>query len=91
LGFQDEMWWSRAQRDPGQPTLHAWSDQDAELRLVQQTTAKDDPDPKTLACYGLLLSCPAAPDTLPQPLWLRFVEHRPLSRLTIHYLSGLVL
>jgi DDE superfamily endonuclease len=83
LGFQDEVWWSRI----SQPTLHAWSDQDSGLRLMEQTTKKDDPEPKALACYGLLLSCPAAPETLPEQVWLRFVENRPLSPLTTQYLA----
>jgi hypothetical protein len=83
LGFADEVWWSRV----AQPSLHAWSEQEQALRLVEQTLAQDDPDPKALACYGLLLSCPAAPDTLPEQIWLRFVENRPVSTLTIHYLA----
>ncbi len=62
LGFQDEVWWSRVT----QPNVHAWAEEDAGLRLVAQTTAKDDPDPKALACYGLLVACPAAPETLPE-------------------------
>ena len=49
--------------------------------------AQDDPDPKALACYGLLVSCPAAPETLPEQIWLRFVEGRPVSAITIHYLA----
>lgn len=77
------MWWSRVR----QPHLRAWTDKDEVLRLLEQTTAKDDPDPKALACYGLLVSCPAAPETLPQQLWLRFVEHRPLSPVTTQYLA----
>ena len=83
MGFQDEVWWSRVT----QPNLHAWSDKDEVLRLVEQTTAKDDPDPKALACYGLLVSCPAAPETLPEQVWLRFVEHRPVSPVTTQYLA----
>ena len=62
LGFQDEVWWSRVT----QPHVHAWTAEDTVLRLVEQTTARDDPDPKALACYGLLVSCPAAPATLPE-------------------------
>jgi len=83
LGFQDEVWWSRVTH----PNLHAWTDKDEVLRLVEQTTAKDDPDPKALACYGLLVSCPAAPDTLPEQVWLRFVLNRPLSFVTTQYLA----
>ncbi len=83
LGFQDEVWWSRVT----QPTLHAWADADSELRLIEQTAPKDDPDPQALACYGLLVSCPAAPETLPEQIWLRFVEDRPVSAVTTQYLA----
>ena len=69
MGFQDEVWWSRVT----QPNVHTWSDQDSALRLVQQTTTKDDPDPKALACYGLLVSCPADHASLPEQICLRFV------------------
>ena len=77
------MWWSRVT----QPDLHAWTEEGEVLRLVEQTPAQDDPDPKALACYGLLVSCPAAPDTLPEQVWLRFVEQRPLSPITTQYLA----
>ena len=70
-----------------QPHLHAWADGDAALRLVEQTAPKDDPDRKALACYGLLVSCPAAPATLPEQVWLRFVEDRPISAVTTQYLA----
>ena len=83
LGFQDEVWWSRVR----QPHLHAWAPEGEALHLVEQTVAKCDPDPKALACYGLLISCPAAPESLPEQVWLRFVEGRPVSALTIQYLA----
>ena len=83
MGFQDETWWSRVT----QPTLHAWVDQDRAWRLVEQTVPKDDPDPKALACYGLLVSCPAAPVTLPEQVWLRFVAGRPISGVTTQFLA----
>ena len=51
LGFQDEVWWSRLAR----PALYSWAEPDQPLRLVEQAVAKDDPDPKALACYGLLV------------------------------------
>src|SRR5712691_9273812 len=44
-GFQDEVWWSRL----AAPNLHAWTP-DQPLRLVDQTVAKTDPDPKAIAC-----------------------------------------
>jgi transposase len=67
--------------------VQAWAAEGETLRLVEQTVAKDDPDPKALACYGLLVSCPAAPETLPEQVWLRFVEKRPLSAVTTQYLA----
>lgn len=83
LGFEDEVWWSRVT----QPHLHAWAPDGEALHLVEQSVKKDDPDPKALACYGLLVSCPAAPNTLPEQVWLRFAANRPLSSITIQYLT----
>jgi hypothetical protein len=61
-----------------QPSLHTWTDEP--LRLVEQSVAKHDPDPKALACYGLLL--PATDE-----LWLRFVDGRPVSAITTQFLA----
>ncbi len=83
--FKDEVWWSRVT----QPHLQAWADADAAWRLVEQTAPKDDPDRKALACYGLLVSCPGAPETLPEQVWLRFVEERPVSAVTTQYLESI--
>jgi transposase len=76
LGFEDEVWWSRL----AAPALHAWADTGQPLRLVEQTVAKHDPDPKALACYGLLL-----PDT--HEVWLRFLDGRPVSAVTTVFLT----
>jgi hypothetical protein len=70
-----------------QPNLHAWADAAAAVRLIEQESPKDDPDPKALACYGLLISCPAAPASLPEQVWLRFVDGRPISAVTTQYLT----
>lgn len=67
--------------------LHAWVDDGKPLRLVEQTVPKGDPDPKALACYGLLVSCPAAPATLDEQVWLRFVDGRPISGVTTQFLD----
>ena len=83
LGFQDEVWWSRLAR----PSLRTWADEDDYLRLVEQTVAKDDPDPKALACYGLLLRADPAAEDATDRLWLRFVDGRPVSPVTIDYLD----
>lgn len=83
MGFQDETWWSRVT----QPHMRAWAEEGEALRLIEQTSPADDPDPKALACYGLLVSCPAAPDTLPEQVWLRFVDGHPISAVTTQYLQ----
>jgi len=65
-----------------QPSLHTWTDQPT--RLIEQSVAKDDPDPKALACYGLLLR-PSGSD--PEDLMLRFVDGRPISAITTPFLA----
>jgi DDE superfamily endonuclease len=54
------------------------SEQD--LHLVEQTVAAHDPEPKALACYGLL-----RPDI--NKVWLRFVDGRPVSGITTQFLA----
>ena len=50
---------------------------------MEQTVAKNDPDPKALACYGLLL-----PDLAATPqVWLRFLAGRPVSAATTAFLA----
>lgn len=80
MGYEDETWWSRVAR----PALHAWTE-GAPLHLVEQTVADDDPDPKALACYGLLVQ---PGDAAPEDIWLRFVDGRPVSPLTTVFLDG---
>jgi transposase len=48
------------------------------------TLPTDDPDPKALACYGLLLR-PEPQQT--EQMWLRFVTGRPVSAVTIDFLA----
>lgn len=76
LGFQDETWWSRFT----QPSRHTWTELDRPLRLIEQTVAISDPDPKALACYGLL-----RPDL--DRVWLRFVTGQPVSAITTQFLQ----
>jgi transposase len=82
LGFEDEVWWSRL----AQPALHAWQDDDYPLHLMAQTVARDDPDPKALACYGLLARWWADRTQRCEEMWLRFVDGRPVSAVTIDFL-----
>lgn len=51
LGFEDECWWSRV----AQPALHSFSETGQPLHLVEQSVAKDDPNPKAISCYGLYM------------------------------------
>jgi hypothetical protein len=84
LGFEDEVWWSRLAR----PALHAWAEPNRPLRLVEQAVAKADPDPKALACYGLLVRWWEQPDRpAHEETWLRFVDGRPVSALTTQFLA----
>lgn len=65
-----------------QPSLHTWTGEP--LRLIEQSVARDDPDPKALACYGLLVR-PVGDD--PEELMLRFVDDRPVSAITTQFLA----
>jgi len=69
------------------PALHSWAEPTEPLRLVEQTVAKDDPDPKALACYGLLVRWAEPVGSWHEEAWLRFVSGRPLSGITTQYLA----
>jgi hypothetical protein len=75
LGFGDESWWSRV----AQPALHSWT-AEKPLRLIEQEIPTGDPDPKALACYGLLR-------TDANEVGLRFVDGRPVSHGTTTFLA----
>src|SRR5262249_384399 len=80
LGFGCEVWGSRL----AQPNPHGWTDAETSDKVQERSRPPDDPDPKALACYGLLLR--------PGPLqadqmWLRFVTGRPVSAVTIEFLA----
>ena len=84
LGFEDEAWFSRLAR----PRMHTWGQVGNPLRLVEQSLPKDDPDPKALACYGLLVRW-LHPEGMPQEeVWLRFVDGRPVGGVTTGFLAG---
>src|ERR687897_398931 len=76
IGFEDETWWSRL----ALPSLNSWAQAGEPMRLIQQSVAKDDPDPKANSCYGLYL-----PEF--EEVWLRFVDGRPVSSITTRFLS----
>jgi hypothetical protein len=80
LGFGDEVWWSRL----AQPNQHGWTNAETTPKLQKLTPATDDPDPKALACDGLLVR-PGSQQA--DQMWLRFVTGRPVSAVTIAFLA----
>jgi hypothetical protein len=87
IGFLDEVWWSRF----ALPRMHAWQDEDHPLRLVEQSWKKGDPDPKALACYGVLWQEGAPEEPQRDQMWLRFVTGRNRSvRSAFSFCSGVV-
>lgn len=70
--------WSRV----SQPNLHSWSEKDEPLRLQERSRDKNDPDPKALACYGML-------EAESGRMHLRFVSGRPVSQVTTDFLEWL--
>jgi DDE superfamily endonuclease len=83
LGFEDETWWSRV----AQPALHAWMPAQQPLRLMEQTVPAADPTPKALACYGLLVQERASQGVSQEHVWVRFATARPVSALTVEFLT----
>ena len=69
-----------------QPRLRTWAEVNQPLRLQELERPKEDQDPKALACYGLLVRRPGHP-TVKERMWLRFVDGRPLSAVTIDFLK----
>lgn len=78
VGYVDEVWWSRV----SQPNLHSWSEKDEPLRLQELIKDKNDPDPKALACYGMLSADNGR-------MHLRFVSGRPERGVTTDFLEWL--
>ena len=78
-GFADEVWWSRL----AQPSRHTWAPAAHPLRLVEQSVAPTDPDPKALSSYGLLVRQSGHREEV----WLRFVAGRPVSAITTQFLD----
>ena len=83
LGFEDETWWSRV----AQPALHAWTPAQPPLRLIEHPVPSADADPKALACYGLLGQERTTQGVSQEHVWLRFVTARPVSALTVEFLT----
>jgi len=83
IGFLDQVWWSRF----ALPRVWAWQDRDHPVRLIEQVWQKNDPDPKALACYGVLWQEGPPDDPVRDQMWLRFVAGRPVSAITTQFLD----
>jgi hypothetical protein len=83
IGFLDEVWWSRF----ALPRMHAWQSEDRPARLIEQAWKKGDPDPKALACHGVLWQEGIPDDPVREQMWLRFVTGRPVSDISIQFLD----
>jgi predicted NACHT family NTPase len=57
------------------------------VRLMEQVWQKNDPDPKALACYGVLWQEGPLADPTREQMWLRFVTGRPVSDITTQFLD----
>ena len=82
VGCGDAVWWSRL----AQPDHHAWPEAAATHKWQELSRPTAEPDPKALACYGLLLRPGAQRQA--DPMWLRLVTGRPVSAVTIECLAG---
>jgi len=83
IGFEDETWWSRFAR----PNLHAWSDKDQNLRLIEQSVPKEDKSPKAVAAYGMLLRYQGDREQPEEQIQLRFIQGQPVSLATQAFLK----
>jgi transposase len=67
--------------------MASWTDDGAPLRLVEQRVGRGDPDPKAVACDGLLTRAWDETGRQDEQLWVRFVDGRPMSALTTQFLA----
>ena len=83
IGFLDEVWWSRF----ALPVASGWQSESQPLRFVEQRWAKDDPEPKALACYGVLWQRGPVEQPIRDRMSLRFVDGRPVSEIPTQFLT----
>ena len=69
------------------PRMHTWQDAEQPFRLVEQSWQKADPDPKALACSGVLWQEGTTDQPRREQMWLRFVTGRPVSAITTQFLE----
>jgi hypothetical protein len=81
LGCGDAVWWSRL----AQPARHTWAPDAQAVHVGEKVRSKTEPAPQALACHGLLVR---HVPTQPEPMRLRCVAPRPVSRETTACLAG---
>jgi transposase len=69
------------------PRMSAWQSEEHPIHLQEQSWQKGDPDPKALACYGVLWQHGPHDDPIRQEMTLRFVDGRPVSDITTQFLD----
>lgn len=60
------------------------------MRLIGRSQEKDDPDPKALCAYGMLVRSTEPGGETGERVLLRFVDGRPVSSITTRFLRGCV-
>lgn len=69
------------------PLASAWQSEERPVRLEEQSWKKGGPDPKALACYGVLWQEGQPDDPQRDQIWLRFETGRPVSDITTQFLD----
>jgi len=67
--------------------MNVWQNVQHPLRLVEQSWKKGDPDPKALACSGVLWQEGTTDEPKREQMWLRFVSGRPIGATTTQFLD----
>jgi hypothetical protein len=80
LGFGDAVWWSRL----AQPALYTWAPDEPAVRLGEKARPNTDPEPKALACDGLVVRHVF---TQPEPMLLCCGARCPVSTETTALLA----
>jgi hypothetical protein len=83
LGCEEEAWWSRVAR----PSVHARTAAGHPSRLVAHSRPKENPEPKALACSGLLVRWTPAEAPAHEEVWRRVVDGRPVRGIPMAFLE----
>ena len=67
--------------------MHAWQSEEQSVCLKEHSWKQDDPDPKALACYGILWQREPADEPIRDQMSLHFVTGCPVSDITTQFLQ----